>query len=372
MGNIKYASKIDLSNKGLDHIPLYIFECKNLKTLNLSNNIIKEIPIELSNLKQLKNLDISNNKISQLYAKIFLLSNLQCLNISNNQIRSIPKQIGFLARLNKLLMAGNLIEKLPEEIEHLTTLKMLNISNNLFVNFPESIFKLSGLTHLWISHNNLEKIPSDEILKSFAYLKAVYCYEAAQGGNDQNRNLELLTKQRGNAVNTIKLMGYRRPQSKTNTPSHSRPPQKIFISYSHKDEKYKDEVEITLNALKNTLPDLEFEYWVDTKIDSGKEWVKEIENALDTSGVAILIISRYFLASDFIMKTEVPTILKNVEKKGVVVLSIIVGHCRFKKSVLGRFQAVNEPSKPLKSLSEHDQDVIYNNLSDDVERSLLR
>jgi len=359
MGNIKNASKINLSNHGLTEIPSYIFECKNLKILNLSNNQITEIPKELIGLKQLRNLDLSNNKISQLYAKTFVLKNLVVLNLSNNRIKSIPKQIATLTKLTRLLLAGNLIEKLPKEIESLPNLKQLNLSNNQFTDFPDSILKLTSLTHLWFGQNKFQGIPTSEIISHLVDLKGIYCYGAVQSIDDHNKGLGLLTKQRGNAINSIKLMEYNEIPPRGGKSTNKRLPHKIFISYSHKDEKYKDEVVTTLTGLKNVLPDLEFEYWVDTKIKSGKDWLKEIEDALNNSGIAIFIVSRYFLASEFIMKTEVPTILENVEKKGVVILSLIAGQSPFKKSPLGRFQAVNEPSKPLKSLSERAGCSIY-------------
>lgn len=371
MGNIKYASKIDLSNQGLTEIPSYVYECRNLKKLNLSNNEIKEIPIELSMLKYLKNLDISNNKITQLYSKTFDLRNLTSLNLNNNKIRTLPKQIGNLPKLNTLLIAGNLLDKLPDEIENLTNLKALNISKNKFVNFPNSILKLSGITHLWIGTNSFQTIPLKEINRNLVNLKSIYCYEAISTLMPINKGIELLTTQRSNVINTIKLMEYQENGAKSNSFGHVNPPQKIFISYSHKDEKYKDEVETTLNGMKNVFPDIEFNYWVDTKIKSGTEWFEEIKNALETSGIAILIISRNFFASNFIMKTEVPKLLDNLRKNGMPILCLIAGHSLFKKSVLEKFQTVNDPNRPLKSLTEHEQDVIYTKLAEDVKRYLI-
>lgn len=371
MGKIKYASKINLSNQELTEVPSYVFECKNLKTLNLSNNQISEIPRELANLKRLTTLDLSYNKISQIYAKTFDLKELSTLNLNNNQIKSIPKQIANLSRLAKLLLAGNSIEKLPEEIGQLANLKSLNISNNKFTGFPASILKLTNLTHLWISQNNFQEIPTAEIVESLGNLKAIYCYNSVQINVNHNKNLQLLVNQRGNVFNLIKLMTYEdTPQAqKESTTKLIRP--RVFISYSHKDDKYKNEVVTTLRGLKNLLPKLEFDFWVDTKIRPGKDWLEEIENALASSSIAIFIVSRDFLASEFIMKTEVPKMLENSEKRGVKILSLIARHSHFKKSPLARFQAINEPSKPLNSLSEHEQDVVYNKLATEVEAYLL-
>lgn len=54
MGNIKSASRLNLSNKELTSVPQYVFYLKNLKVLNLSCNNLKDIPIEIANIKFLK------------------------------------------------------------------------------------------------------------------------------------------------------------------------------------------------------------------------------------------------------------------------------------------------------------------------------
>ena len=75
---------------------------------------------------------------------------------------------------------------------------------------------------------------------------------------------------------------------------------KVFISYSHKDRVWLDRLRVHLEPL---VRDYNLEVWDDTEIDAGKEWSFEIENALKTSQVSVLLISADFLASDFINET---------------------------------------------------------------------
>lgn len=80
---------------------------------------------------------------------------------------------------------------------------------------------------------------------------------------------------------------------------------KIFISYSHKDEKLKDQVVSHLKAIN-----LPIEPWVDkSEIDAGDEWEKEIKNAIEQSEMAILFISTDFLNSKFITEKELPWVI---------------------------------------------------------------
>ena len=85
----------------------------------------------------------------------------------------------------------------------------------------------------------------------------------------------------------------------------------IFISYSHKDEDFKDDIIAYLKSAN--MPD-SFEAWSDRDINIGDVWKKKIFNAIDKSKAFVCLISKNFLSSDFIMKTEIPRILKRFEQ----------------------------------------------------------
>ena len=106
----------------------------------------------------------------------------------------------------------------------------------------------------------------------------------------------------------------------------------VFISYSHKDEKWKNRLVTHLGVLeKEGLLDL----WDDRKIESGDDWRPEIEKAINKAAVAILMISANFLTSNFILDVEVPKLIARREKEGLRVIPLIVVNC----IVLGRAEA---------------------------------
>ncbi len=78
---------------------------------------------------------------------------------------------------------------------------------------------------------------------------------------------------------------------------------KIFISYSHKDEEWKERVNMHLQVfqLKGS-----WRTWDDRQIKEGTKWEKEITNQLQSAHAAILLITTDFLISDFIRNKEVP------------------------------------------------------------------
>ena len=123
---------------------------------------------------------------------------------------------------------------------------------------------------------------------------------------------------------------------------------KVFISYSHEDDK----------LLKELLEQLELykqigilDIWSDKMIKPGEEWREEIERAIASAKVAVLLISSSFLASQFIREIELPLMLAAAEKKGTIIMPVIVRPCNFADTELSKFQAVNDPSKPLTMLA---------------------
>ena len=86
-----------------------------------------------------------------------------------------------------------------------------------------------------------------------------------------------------------------------------------------------------------------------------------------------LLVSADFLASDFITDNELPPLLKNAEERGTRILPLIVKPCRFARDKnLRHFQAINDPKQPLALLSPGEQEILYDQVAAEVERSLQR
>lgn len=68
----------------------------------------------------------------------------------------------------------------------------------------------------------------------------------------------------------------------------------VFISYSHKDEAWKDRLMTHLGVLQREgLLDT----WDDRRIGAGANWYEAIQQAIERASVAILLISADFLTS---------------------------------------------------------------------------
>ena len=140
---------------------------------------------------------------------------------------------------------------------------------------------------------------------------------------------------------------------------------KVFISYSHAD---KDWLERLRRHLKPLVREGRLECWDDTHIRPGDDWKQEIQNALDTAQVAVLLISADFFASDFIDETELPPLLDAALAKGVRILPVILSASRFTRNPdLARFQAVNPPSRPLNDMLPAEQEKVLDRLAHTIE-----
>lgn len=351
------ASKLDLSNQELTEIPAAVFACKNLKKLNLSHNKLKVLPKELSELKYLTNLDVSHNSISVLYAKSFDLRNLQVLILNNNKLKHIPGQIEQLPKLKKLALANNQIEELPDTVVTLQELQSLDISGNRFKLFPYTLFSLKMLDKLWLGKNIFNEFPGDLMLKEMTALKYLYCFSAAKDSiNSLDNDYSTLQQIKGNSLPTLKTLLKQGINQKITAASATNK-KHIFISYSHKDDEYRDEIEVSLNVLKHL--GYEFEFWSDTMLEGGDVWKKEIQQAIDRASIAINIVSRYYMASKFINEVELPAILKKAKEEGMLVLNVVVRKCLFLDGPLGEFQSINGPSNPIQGETPPGQQNIY-------------
>lgn len=142
----------------------------------------------------------------------------------------------------------------------------------------------------------------------------------------------------------------------------------VFISYSHNDS-------VWLTRLLTFLKPLErmgkIEVWSDNKIVPGMSWKQEIEEALNRASVAVLMISSDFLASDFILDEEIPTLLRNAEQDGLIVMPLILRPSRFARtSTLSSFQSVNPPSSPLSALKPHQREQVMLRVSELIEDAM--
>ncbi len=144
----------------------------------------------------------------------------------------------------------------------------------------------------------------------------------------------------------------------------------VFISYSHKDEEWKDRLATQLGVLQREgLLDL----WDDSRIEAGTDWKPQIDQALYAASVAVLIVSANFLTSQFILDEEVPRLLERHAQRGVRIFPIIVRPCPWKQvSWLSRLQARPKDGRPLSGGTDFQIDVDLAAIAEEIASILKR
>jgi len=122
-------------------------------------------------------------------------------------------------------------------------------------------------------------------------------------------------------------------------------PLKIFISYSHEDEQWKNRLQKYLNVqvqLNRLI------IWDDREIRTGEEWNPAIEKAILESDIAILLVSVDFLNSSFIQNQEIPCIQKN----NVKIMPLIISPCPWDDfDYISTQQGFTKNNQPLEELN---------------------
>jgi hypothetical protein len=134
------------------------------------------------------------------------------------------------------------------------------------------------------------------------------------------------------------------PRSKSSIArgAHEPSPVNIFISYSHQDCKFRDELMNMLRGLRM------IKVWQDLEIEEGDDWYQTILSAMRICDMAVLLVSQHFLNSEFIQREEVPVLLKKRKQEGMRVVPIIVRPCLWKDDpVLSKIQALPREGKPV-------------------------
>jgi hypothetical protein len=129
---------------------------------------------------------------------------------------------------------------------------------------------------------------------------------------------------------------------------------KIFISYSHKDEVWKNRLVTHLAALEHKEI---LDAWDDRRIQPGEHWEPAIEKSINEAAAAIMLVSANYLSSDFIKKKEIPALLEQGSKKNIKIFPIIIKPCPWRGlDWLKKIQAWPTDGKPLSGLTEFEID----------------
>jgi hypothetical protein len=137
-------------------------------------------------------------------------------------------------------------------------------------------------------------------------------------------------------------------QSKTSnvqeSTAASKKPIELFISYSHRDERYCNKLKAHLSNLRRQgiIDD-----WHDRKIIPGQEWATKIDGHINSAKIILLLISADFVASDYCWEIEVARAMERHEAGEATVIPIIIRPTDWTGTPFSKLQALPQNAKPI-------------------------
>lgn len=123
----------------------------------------------------------------------------------------------------------------------------------------------------------------------------------------------------------------------------------VFISYAREDRAWHDRVVRALRVLEllGTV-----EIFSDEDIAPGSDWEAEILAQLWRADAVIALVSEHFLASDYVMRVELPAILARAERGETRLWWYLLTPCAYEQTGLARIQAAHSVESPLEAVDQ--------------------
>lgn len=132
-------------------------------------------------------------------------------------------------------------------------------------------------------------------------------------------------------------------------------PLKVFISYSHKDEDLKEELEVHLASLKREGA---IAPWQDRDIEAGKEWDETIRQELEAAQIILLLITPRFLASRYCFDEETQRAMARHAEGTARVVPIIMKPSDWQSSPFSKLQVLPKDGKPVTLWDNQDEALV--------------
>jgi hypothetical protein len=126
----------------------------------------------------------------------------------------------------------------------------------------------------------------------------------------------------------------------------------VFMSYSHKDESLRDQLEAHLALLKNQGL---IEAWHDRRILAGAQVDDAIFDKLEVADVILLLVSSDFLSSQYCYSREMMRAMQRHEAGEAKVVPVILRHCDWHGAPFGQLMAAPRDGKPITAWADRDE-----------------
>jgi internalin A len=227
-------------------------------------------------------------------------------------------------------------------------------------------------------HRSFEKLPVTELIPIPYHPEVIVPYQElldyeAAGDDEYKVVIDRMPVKLSvtELLDGIDVPGARRPVDRMIPFQRERIPardsQSLFISYAHKDERFRDEFRGALTAYERKG---DVTVWDDTCIVPGQKWEPEILGKLDRADIIVLLLSNDFIRSDYCYLKEMRLALERDAAGECAIVPVVVRACAFQKLELGQIQAIIPDGK---SIKEHkDRDAAWLEVTNELERVMTQ
>jgi internalin A len=197
-------------------------------------------------------------------------------------------------------------------------------------------------------HHDIRNLQPQEMVPLPAYPNAVVPYQELlvleQEGEREFKKVvggRVLKLDVHELLNGVDLEGTRRRERKTDEQQHAA---RLFYSYSHKDERLRNDLETHLKLLQRQGL---IETWHDRQIEAGDEWKRKIDDNLERADIILLLVSATFIASEYCFAIELTRALERHDKGEAIVIPIILRDVDLKDAPFAKLQYLPTDGKAI-------------------------
>lgn len=142
----------------------------------------------------------------------------------------------------------------------------------------------------------------------------------------------------------------------------------VFISYSHRDERLKDELDAHLKLFQRLRL---LEVWHDRRITPGDEWKGEIDGNVERADLVLLLVSKDFMLSDYCWDAEMARAMERQAEGSAVVIPIIIRECVWHSAPFAKLQALPKDGRAVTTgTTRPARDKAWKQVAEGIERAL--
>ncbi|HZS03899.1 MAG TPA: TIR domain-containing protein [Blastocatellia bacterium] len=127
---------------------------------------------------------------------------------------------------------------------------------------------------------------------------------------------------------------------------------RLYISYSHKDEMFLDELNTHLKLLQRMGL---IKIWSDRRIEMGESWKEQLDQQLEQAQIILLLVSADYLASDFAHDVEMKYALEKHYSGEAVAIPVLLRPTAWQESPLASIQALPPNGRPISTWENRDE-----------------